>query len=134
MIPTLILMSKVIPPGIEGTMFSLTATLANLSHFILRNFVGTVINDLFVGVTKEKIDKFWILMVIQLLSKFYPLFLINRLVPTNAEVNELQDKYLIEAKIITGSPDSLKSDTHDTDRTAEDISSESINKESAAIN
>lgn len=100
-IPSFILMSKVIPPGIEGTMFSLTVTLIALSNFVIRNLFGTIINDLFVKVTKENLDDFWILMTIQLVSKFYPLLIINCLVPTNKEVDELQDKYLLEANIIS---------------------------------
>lgn len=107
-IPSFILMSKVIPPGIEGTMFSLTVTLIALSNFVIRNLLGTVINDLFVKVTKENLDNFWILMTIQLVSKFYPLLIINCLVPTNKEVNDLQYQYLKEANILISQRESVK--------------------------
>ena len=88
-IPSFVIMAKTIPPGIEGTMISLTMTLINLNQFILRTTWGTFINDNFVGVTKNRLGKYYILTLIQLASKFFPLFLINCLLPTVQEVNDL---------------------------------------------
>ena len=83
-------MGKIIPPGVEASMFSLTTTLIGLSVFILRQFVGTIVNDLFVGVTNDSLNKYYILTIIEGLSRLVPLMLIFRLVPTNAEINQLQ--------------------------------------------
>ena len=81
MLPNFIIMAKIIPPGIEGTMMSLTDTIINLGQFTLRQLFGVILNDVFVGCTKEKIDLFWILCVIQLACKIIPFVYISQLVP-----------------------------------------------------
>ena len=44
----------------------------------------------FVGVTQEKLDKFWILLVMQIVLNLTPLFYIG-LVPLEEEVREYQE-------------------------------------------
>ena len=82
-IPSFIIMAKSIPPGVEGTIVSLTMTIINLNQFILRSFFGTFINDHFVGVTKEHLDRFYILCLINFAFKWMPLFFIWKLIPKN---------------------------------------------------
>lgn len=87
-------MAKIIPPGIEGTMMSLTATIINLGQYILRMAIGVLINDMFVGCSRENIQLYWVLMAIQLASRFIPFVYISQLVPRVQDVNALQQKYL----------------------------------------
>ena len=84
-------MSKIIPPGVEATMFAITATLINLSLFILCTMTGSVVNDLFVGVTRDSLDRYYILNIILMVLKTVPLILVYRLVPKNEEVAALQE-------------------------------------------
>ena len=57
-IPSFIIMAKIIPPGVEGTMSALTATIINLSNFLIRIAFGVFLNDRFVGVTNENMEKY----------------------------------------------------------------------------
>lgn len=93
-LPSFIIMSKSIPPGVEATMFSFTATIINLNQFVLRALIGSWINDTFVGVTSLSLDKYYILTIIGLCGKFLPLFMITLLIPLNSDVDILQQKYL----------------------------------------
>jgi hypothetical protein len=83
MIPSFIIMAKVIPPGIEGTMVSLFTTIINLNQFTIKTAFGTWVNDKFVGITNDNIDKYWILAIIETVGKLVPLLYIYCLVPTN---------------------------------------------------
>lgn len=56
MIPSFIIMAKVIPPGIEGTMSSLFTTIININQFILKAALATFINDKYVGIDNNSID------------------------------------------------------------------------------
>jgi hypothetical protein len=98
-LPSFIIMSKSIPPGVEATMFSLTATIINLNQFILRAVIGSVVNDMFVGVTNQSLDKYYILTIIEIIGKLFPLLIISLLIPLNKDVDELQEKYINLAEI-----------------------------------
>ena len=89
MIPSFIIMAKIIKPGVEGIMISLTMTIINLNQFTLRTLLGTFINDQFVGVDNESIDRIWILIIIELGFKLIPFFYIYCLVPTNESVQQV---------------------------------------------
>lgn len=93
-IPSFIIMAKTVPPGVEASMISLTMTIINLSLFVTGGPIGTLINDVFVGVTRENLNDYYVLMIILIIVKFYPLFLIGCLIPTNEAVDEVQQKYL----------------------------------------
>ena len=45
MIPSFIIMAKIIKPGVEGIMISLMMTIINLNQFTIRTLFGTLIND-----------------------------------------------------------------------------------------
>lgn len=98
MIPSFIIMAKIIKPGIEGIMISLSMTIINLNQFVMRNALGTFVNDHFVGITNATIDQYWILALIELIFKILPFFYIYCLVPSNDSINELQDKYIQMSK------------------------------------
>ena len=86
LVPSFIIMGKIIPPGVEGTMISLTATIININQFLLRQAIGSFINDIFVHVTTENLGNYYILMIIMLIGKFYPLIFLFQLVPKYDEV------------------------------------------------
>ena len=94
----MIIMAKIIPPGIEGTMISITNTIMFLSNLLLRNVLGIFLNDTFAHVTVSKLDNFSILCLFQLLFRLLPLFYIGLLVPRNKQVDDLQTDQLEKAK------------------------------------
>ena len=79
----LIIMAKIIPPGIEGTMISITNTLMFLSNLLLRNLFGILVNDIFVHVTVQNLNNYSILCLFDLLCRFVPLIYIGIMVPRN---------------------------------------------------
>ena len=89
-IPSFIIMAKIIPPGVEGSMVALTATIINLNQFLIRGSFGALLNDLFVGVTTQHLEKYPSLAWIYLFGKFFPFFFIFSLIPKNEDVQELQ--------------------------------------------
>lgn len=50
--PSMIIISKMIPPGIESTMYSLAVTALAMNQFLLRSAMGVVVNDNFIFVSK----------------------------------------------------------------------------------
>lgn len=79
MVPASIIMAKIIAPGIEGTMFSLTGSILTISFMVMRNLLGVFINR-YIGVTKEKMGDYYILLWIELFFKMMPFFYIGRLI------------------------------------------------------
>ena len=82
-LPSFIIMAKIIKPGVEGTMLALTGTIINLNQFLIRANVGAFINDLYVGVTAEKLDDYYILGQIFLYGH-----------SSNQEVDNIQKRYM----------------------------------------
>ena len=91
-LPSNMIMSRVIPHGVEAVMFSLAHTIMNLNMFQLRTMMGVIINDHFVHVTKENFAHFYILEVIGIIGTCIPFFYMHKLIPTQKEVEELEDK------------------------------------------
>ena len=79
MVPASIMMAKIIAPGIEGTMFSLTGSIITISIMVLRNMLGVFINR-YIGVTKEKMADYYLLLWIELVFKTIPFLYIGRLI------------------------------------------------------
>lgn len=75
-IPCFIIMAKTVPPGVEATMIALTMTIINLNLFLIGTPMGTIINSLFVHVTKEDLSHYYVLTIILLAFSFYPLCII----------------------------------------------------------
>lgn len=93
-LPTNIIMSQVIAPGVEATMFAVAHTIMNLNMFTLRALVGVFINDNFVFVTKENMENFYVLQIIALCGTLIPFFYIHLLIPTQKDVRECASKNL----------------------------------------
>lgn len=56
-------MAKICPRRIEATSFAVLAGISNLRTAI-QGWVGSAINVAFVGVTKDDLSKYWILITI----------------------------------------------------------------------
>lgn len=84
MIPPMVIISKCIPPGIEGTMSSILMTILFICT-IFEPLFGNYVNT-FVGVTKEDMSNYPILTLIVLLTNMIPLVLIPFMVPSNEQV------------------------------------------------
>ena len=85
-IPSLVIMAKVIPPGVEGIMTSVSMTLINLNQYTLRQTLGARINSNVVHVTYDHMEKYYILTIVEFIFKIFPLLYIHCLLPTNESV------------------------------------------------
>ena len=56
-LPAMALFAKVTPKHIEGTGFALLTGTINLADSVIMPLMGSLYNDLFVGLTNENIDK-----------------------------------------------------------------------------
>lgn len=88
MLPTLVLFAKITPKNIEATVFAMLTGVFNLSSTVCSPMAGVIINRFFVNVTTENLENFYILVIIQLVLSFVPLFLI-RLIPSKQEIQEV---------------------------------------------
>ena len=84
-----VIYAKICPQHIEATSFAILAGINNFSSTI-SSWVGTWINDTFVGVKEDDLSKYWVLVTIQYVCCFLPLLLLW-LIPTRKQIEELQD-------------------------------------------
>lgn len=84
-LPICVLFAKITPRNIEATCFALLAGLYNFKNSI-RGYIGSSINNNFIGVSRDDMDNFWQLKVISLACSCLPLLFIF-LLPTKAEVD-----------------------------------------------
>jgi len=97
MFVSLIIVSKLTPPGIESTMYSLAVTIIVMNQFVFRIIMGVIINKCFVHVTKENIQTQYIyLKFVTVLTPFIPLIYMWYLIPTSKEVNDVQEQYVAQ--------------------------------------
>ena len=86
-----ILFTKLVPVGIEATIFMVYSTVLELSQGALRETVGIIINDNFIHVTNENLDNYWQLKVIGMCCNCIVFFFICcGLIPTKVQADELQ--------------------------------------------
>ena len=64
MIPFNIILAKLTPPGIESSLMALSNTILNLNQFTIRGLLGVYINETFIGVEKENIEKYYMLVAV----------------------------------------------------------------------
>ena len=83
-LPMSVLFNRVCPKNIEATCLAMLAGIYNAKKGV-RHFSGILINEHFVGVTKDNLDDFWKLKVITLCCSCLPLLAI-RLIPTKAQI------------------------------------------------
>ena len=59
-VPSNIIVSLVVPEGIEASMLSLTSTIITLNLYTIKSLVGVIVNKLFTHVTNENLENnFW---------------------------------------------------------------------------
>jgi MFS family permease len=89
-LPFAVIAAKVCPKRIEATSFALLGSISSFKG-TLRAWIGTYVNEAFVGVTKDDLSQYWVLYLIGFGCSFIPIAFIW-LLPTNASVAELQKK------------------------------------------
>ena len=85
-LPPLIVIAKLVPKNVETTMFAFATTITMGAEQFGGRFVTLILNA-FVGVSQDKMDKFWVLIVMQIALNLIPLTYIG-LVPLHEEVRE----------------------------------------------
>ena len=85
-LPLCVLFTKITPKNIEATCFAFLAGLHNIKSSI-RGYIGSTVNDNFIGVTRENMDEFWKLKVISLICSCMPLLFLF-LLPTNKQIED----------------------------------------------
>lgn len=81
-LPMSVIFAKITPKHIEATSFALLAGVSNFRATI-RGWIGSQVNDWFVGVTTEDLSKYWQLVLIGFVCSFIPLCFLW-LIPTKA--------------------------------------------------
>lgn len=90
LLPSFIIMGKLANPGVEATMIALTYQIIALSQFTLRSLFGVFINHVFVGVSNDNLDNFYLLIIIGAVFKCVPFLYIGYLLPKKADLDELE--------------------------------------------
>lgn len=93
-LPMSVVYAKICPRRIEATSFALLSSVSNFRGTI-RSWLGTFINEQWVGVSVANLHNYWILVTISFCCSFLPLFFLW-LIPTRDEINKLQEE-LIES-------------------------------------
>ena len=83
-----VIYAKITPQNIEATSFALLAGVSNFK-ISFRSWMGSWLNDAFVGVTKDDLSNYWQLILMNFVGSFLPLFFLW-LIPTKEEINRLQ--------------------------------------------
>eukprot|EP00347_Sterkiella_histriomuscorum_P014137 403362023 len=91
-LPLLVLFAKITPYYIEATVFALVTGFYNFSNFTLSPMIGVLINRIFIHVTNDKLDNFYLLLIIQSVLAPIPLILL-RLIPLRKDMHILQQKH-----------------------------------------
>ena len=91
--PSIIIVNKCTPPGIESTMYSLSLTVILMNQFIIRSWMGVLVNDYFVFVTKAHMENYPYLKVVAIIAALLPFSYMWYLVPTLKETDDLKKSY-----------------------------------------
>ena len=86
-LPMAVMFAKITPKRIEATSFALLAGVSNFRATI-RGWTGSWINDQFVGVTRDDLTNYWVLVTIGFVCSFIPLLFL-RLIPTRKQIETL---------------------------------------------
>ena len=94
-IPTYVILGKICPNHIEATSYAILSGALSFRGS-LRDWLGSIVNEQWVGVTEMDLSKYWVLVVIGWACHFLPLFLVW-LIPTRESIAELQQR-IVENK------------------------------------
>ena len=92
MAPSHIIMAKLIPKGVEASMFAVSSTILSLNQFTIRATLGFLINDNFVFVTRKNLGDYWKLNLIGLTGAIIPLSYLYCMVPSIAETQNMEEE------------------------------------------
>jgi hypothetical protein len=84
LMPAMVLFARVTPNHIEATIFAFLTSINNLNGVVSSN-VGVLINNLFVGVDQNNLEKVYILIAISCVTTLIPLTFV-KLVPLKSEM------------------------------------------------
>jgi len=85
-LPMSVVYAKICPKHIEATSFAILAGVSNFSHTI-SSWVGSWINEEFVGVKEDDLSQYWLLVTIQYACCFLPLLFLW-LIPTRKQIED----------------------------------------------
>ena len=84
MMPSIILTAKLTPPGIESTIMSFSTTIVRINQYSLRGYIGILLNQFLLKVTKADIEeKYYILTIITFIGTLIPMTYIYYFIPSN---------------------------------------------------
>jgi hypothetical protein len=83
-LPMQVIFAKVTPKHIEASSFALLNGISNFRG-TTRSYLGTYINDSFVGVKQSDLSNYYILQAIGFVCSFLPLFFVW-LLPSRADI------------------------------------------------
>lgn len=88
--PPMVLFAKITPAAIEASCFAMLTGVLNLSNGVLSPTIGSAINSMFVGVSKDNLTNFSTLCWISFISSLLP-FLLLKLIPLKDQIRKLQN-------------------------------------------
>lgn len=81
-LPMSVIFAKITPRHIEATSFAMLAGISNF-RITMRSWIGSAVNDLFVGVSQDDLTDYWKLITVAFICSFIPLFFLY-LIPSKA--------------------------------------------------
>ena len=115
LLPALILFAKITPMYIEATVYAILSGLFNFMRQVVGSWVGVLINNLLVGITNQNLDKFYLLVLTEVLMTPLPLLIVF-LIPTKKDIENLQEqeaKHTAKLKALISDDDMIKSQFDD---------------------
>ena len=88
-LPMSVIMAKICPKRIEATSFALLAGVSNFRGTV-RGWMGSFINEKWVGVTQADLSQYWVLVTIGFCCSFLPLLFLW-MIPSRRSIEVLQD-------------------------------------------
>lgn len=85
--PSMVLFAKITPTRIEATCFAFLTGTINFCNGVISTYLGTVVNDQFVGVTSNDLSNFTTLALISFITSFFPLAFLS-LVPLKSDIKK----------------------------------------------
>ena len=90
--PTLVLLTKIVPKNIEATIYSFFTSLQNLSIRFFCPMVGGIITDAF-RITKDDFTNLSVVILIQIATSLIPIIFVC-ILPTNKEVDNYHEEVI----------------------------------------
>lgn len=85
-LPSLVLFQKLTPDHVEATMMAFYASVVNTSNSMLGEMTGVWVNEKFIGVSKDNMDRYIYVWYVGVATMIVQIFFI-RLIPVQADVD-----------------------------------------------